>query len=331
MLLVPGFAAAWRRASASRPLRLPALARMARRGAVSREARPPTAWRPQHLHLLALLGLEADAGHAGAPLAWLGLGGDARQGGWLQAEFVHLEVGSQTARLHAVSEIAAEEAVRLAATLQSGLEFPGITVRSSPDPQRFAGVFLHSGDPFDVVCPVPGFEEQVELRDVLPQGRDGPTLRRLLTEAQMLLHDHPVNADRERRKLRSANAVWLSGPGEFAGILPSSFADLAGDGAYLKGLCRLHGGTALSVPRAAESVLPGRLPALVELPPLDESDPVAALNQLEHDWVAPLERAIRAGRVPGIVLQLDDLSLRVDRSALRRFWRRGPGFAELLQ
>ncbi len=281
--------------------------------------------------MLALLGLEADAGHAGAPLAWLGLGGDERQGGWLQAEFVHLEVGSHNARLHAVGSLGAEEAALLAATLQSGLEFPGITVWPSPDAQGFAGVFLHSADPFDVVCPVPGFAEQVELRDVLPQGRNGPVLRRLLTEAQMLLHDHPVNADRERRKLRTVNAVWLSDPGAFAGILPSSFPDIAGGGAYLKGLCRLHGGTALSVPRAAESVLSGTLPGLVELPPLDETDPVAALNLLERDWIAPLERAIRAGRVPGIVLQLDDLAIRVDRSALRRFWRRGPGLAERLQ
>ncbi len=146
----------------------------------------------------------------------------------------------------------------------------------------------------------------------------------------MLLHDHPVNADRERRKLRTVNAVWLSGPGAFAGILASSLPDMAGGGAYLKGLCRLHGGAALSVPTAAESALPG-LPGVVELPTLDESDPVAALDGLEQDWVAPLERAIRAGRVPGIVLQLDDLAVRVDRSALRRFWRRAPGFGELLQ
>ena len=301
------------------------------RGVVSRAVPPPPGWRQQHLHLLAALGLEADASHAGAPLAWLGLGGEKRPGGWLQAEFVHLEVGSHNARLHAVDGLDAEAALHLASSLQSGLQFPGITVCPSPDPGRFAGVFLNSADRFDAVCPVPGFEEQVELRDVLPQGKDGPLLRRLLTEAQMLLHDHPVNADRERRKARSANAVWLSGPGEFTGMQSPVLPVLAGEGIYLKGLCRLHGAVAMPVAGFAESALPDGLPGLVELPLFDDGDPIASLSRLEQEWIAPLERALRAGRVPRILLQLDHLVVRVDRSALRRFWRRGVDLGELLQ
>ena len=38
-------------------------------------------------------------------------------------------------------------------------------------------------------------------------------LRRLQAEVQMLLHDHPVNREREARGLRPVNSFWLSGCG----------------------------------------------------------------------------------------------------------------------
>lgn len=39
------------------------------------------------------------------------------------------------------------------------------------------------------------------------------TWRRLHSEAQMLLHAHPINARRERERLDSVNSLWLSGCG----------------------------------------------------------------------------------------------------------------------
>ncbi len=298
---------------------------------MSRAAVPSPGWTSRQARLLTLLGLTADRWHGGAPLEWLGLGGELRCGGWLQAGFVHLEVGSRNARLHAITDLDTGEAVQLASALQAGLQFPGFTVLPSPDPQQFPGVFLHAEHAIDAVCLVPEFDDLVELRDVLPQGKDGPVLRRLLTEAQMLLHEHPVNAKRERRKLRTANAVWLTGVGEFAELQVTSLPVIASDGAYLKGLCGLHGGRALPVPASAAAAMSGTRPGLVELPALGDSDPAVPLNELERDWFAPLVDALGADRINAAVIQLDDLEIRIDRSALRRFWRRGPGLADLLQ
>ncbi|RPH53100.1 MAG: hypothetical protein EHM84_04500, partial [Lysobacterales bacterium] len=47
----------------------------------------------------------------------------------------------------------------------------------------------------------------------MPKGRDAAALRRLLTELQMLLHEHPVNLARARRSAPAVNAVWLHGVG----------------------------------------------------------------------------------------------------------------------
>lgn len=47
----------------------------------------------------------------------------------------------------------------------------------------------------------------------LPDRRSGRTLRRLQSEAQMLLYTHPVNAARESRGELAVNSFWLSGTG----------------------------------------------------------------------------------------------------------------------
>lgn len=52
-------------------------------------------------------------------------------------------------------------------------------------------------------------------------------LRTLLNEAQMLLHDHPLNQSREQRGQRPLNAVWISGCGRDRGQALS--ADLVVD------------------------------------------------------------------------------------------------------
>lgn len=47
----------------------------------------------------------------------------------------------------------------------------------------------------------------------LPDRQAGRTLRRLQSEAQMLLYTHPINAERESRGELPVNSFWLSGTG----------------------------------------------------------------------------------------------------------------------
>lgn len=47
----------------------------------------------------------------------------------------------------------------------------------------------------------------------MPDRASGRTLRRLQSEAQMLLYTHPVNAAREARGALAVNSFWLSGSG----------------------------------------------------------------------------------------------------------------------
>jgi hypothetical protein len=54
---------------------------------------------------------------------------------------------------------------------------------------------------------------------------DARRVRRLQAEVQMLLHTHPVNADREERGLLPVNSFWLSGTGApAAGDVPAGWS-----------------------------------------------------------------------------------------------------------
>jgi hypothetical protein len=67
---------------------------------------------------------------------------------------------------------------------------------AAPAGARFQPVWRVAGRPLDAH---------------LPDGPRGADWRRWLTEAQMLLHVHPLNEAREARGLRPLNALWLSG------------------------------------------------------------------------------------------------------------------------
>ena len=47
----------------------------------------------------------------------------------------------------------------------------------------------------------------------MPEGQQARLLRRLQNEVQMLLHTHPLNAEREARGQPTVNSIWLSGCG----------------------------------------------------------------------------------------------------------------------
>ncbi len=322
-LAIQGFIEAWSRAGESRPPGLPALQKLIRRGSVQEvrhSQQGPEAWR---LQLLDLLGLQADRWHASPPVEWLGQGGEPQSGSWLGAEFVHLEVGSQSTLFQRIEALALDDAEALVDALRSELRFPGIEVLAPPRRQQTTQLFLHSDNPVEAVCFPADFAAATELRDVLPRGSDGPLLRRLLTEAQMVLHDHPVNARRERRGLRRVNAIWLTGLGESDGLRPLLLPRIASDDIYLKGLCRLHGMQIERVPDSAFDVLNTRDPGLVALLVAESDDASTALGMLERNWFAPLIGALEKGRLSAVELALDHHRVHLDRSGLRRFWRRG--------
>jgi hypothetical protein len=167
----------------------------------------------------------------------------------------------------------------------------------------------------------------------LPSGADGGWLRRLMTEVQMLLQDHPLNAAREARGDPPVNGLWLWGSGgDPLPALPGSLPVLASADAFLRKLWQGRG-TVAEPPAGADSLLGrGAPPAaivtlvLATLAPA----PAAALEVAEQRWFAPLERALARGQLDRLDLELGGLALSCLRRDRWRFWRRSLPWHEAL-
>ena len=164
-------------------------------------------------------------------------------------------------------------------------------------------------------CPAVAAANDLEL--AMPQGSDARGLRRLMTELQMLLHEHPLNQQRVAQGLPAANSLWLWGNGACGGggrALPVAF----GSHDYLRGLYRLHQGNLQPLPRDVAQLLLA-LAAVPQAVVLLEAQPVP---QFEQQWLVPLVQALRTRRLARLDLVLDSWHLSIDRRGLRRFWRR---------
>lgn len=156
------------------------------------------------------------------------------------------------------------------------------------------------------------------LQDALPSGLDGAQLRRLMTELQMVLHDTAVNDARARRGVPAINAIWIWGLGAMPAAqsvfeLPGAL----GSSAFLKGLYRVHNETVAADPSTFDALLKQHAREQPLLAVIDDSEPA----DLQSRWFAPLERALRAGRITRAAIHFDRWRILVKRADLLRLWR----------
>lgn len=320
-LIVPDVDAALTRSPQAEPVPGVQLARIAGRGSL-REAwdrrDPDSPLRPWQRGLLEALSLPATQ-FASAPTSVAGSGEGTDCGCWLHAEPVHFVAGLDRLsflRLQQQARVTDAERAALAATLTAHFSAANFSLHV------IAGAwYIHSERGLTAVTSSLDAASANELQSVMPRGPDAGELRRLMTELQMLLHEHPVNEARVRRGLPAINAVWLWGMGSVAAMssaqmptLPAAF----GDEPYLRGIYQLHGQSVQPLPPTA-----GELVAAIDAE--KRAIAVASVDdvaELEERWIAPLVQALAARRIDRLDLILDGWRLEVDRSALRRFWRR---------
>jgi hypothetical protein len=247
---------------------------------------------------------------AGA-LTLLGCGGEPGEASWARADPVHLRVMRDHAVIVPFVNLSPEEADALRDALNR--HFPGLDVCAC-QPSRWCLRFSEAAEtenPLDVA----GHEAPL------------PSAARFLTEAQMVLHEHPVNEAREARGEPAVNSLWLWGAGR-ATSARASWHSVAADDPAVLGAARLAGARHRSLPRSARDWLE-RLPEegrhLVVLDVLRSVTEARVVEELERDWFAPLLAALRAGRVGMVTLHVPDaaeaLSFETIRADLRRFWR----------
>lgn len=154
-----------------------------------------------------------------------------------------------------------------------------------------------------------------DLFDHQPEGDDARRWRTLLSEAQIVLHNHPWNATRAERGLVSINALWPWGGGTLPTQCVCDATRVHSDDEALRAFAACAGRRATTLPAAFASVGDGL--SLFDL------RRVRDLAALQRDWLMPAFSALDAGNLSVLDLDAaDGTHLRLTRGQRWRFWRR---------
>lgn len=179
---------------------------------------------------------------------------------WVRADPAHAMADAITGRLMACGDLglARVESDELARALRPLFGDAGFPLEAK-QPSRW---YLRC--PADVRLPRFAAPESVlgdDLMRHLPSGDNERQWRRLFNEAQVILHNHPVNARRVQRGLMPANTLWFWGAGRLPEWVRSAYTRVASGDDLSIALARLakipvvEQRTALAELGADESVL----------------------------------------------------------------------------
>lgn len=149
--------------------------------------------------------------------------GDAGDHAWLRADPAHVRADMTGARLMAWGNLGIddESARRFLTALRPIFEEAGLEMSATaPD-----GWFLRL--PSGTSLPAFALPEQAlgaDLFEHLPPGESGRRWRTLMSECQVILHNHPANDQRVARGQLPVNSVWFWG----GGVLPESITTQVG-------------------------------------------------------------------------------------------------------
>ena len=315
-------------------LRVPMFATLLARGATARL--PPLAiedWlcerfgvaRQNDLPLAALM-LQAD-------------GGDPARAYWLCAEPIQLRVDRHRLIVAArVTDYTAAEAADLTLALNQHFKVDGVEF-CAPTPARW---YLRAQRAPDLATTPLAHALNRSVKHHLPRGTDALAWHRIMNEAQMTLHTHPVNAAREARGAAAANSIWLWGGGArpALGASHSPYTATWGGGAVVRALALATGLTHHDLPATGGEWLSaasaGHHLVVIDAPAeaLREGDIAAwreRLGAADAQWLQPLANALRHKVLDEIAIVACNresvLEARVTRANLRRFWRRAQPLA----
>ena len=250
------------------------------------------------------------------PYAAIAFGSD------LLADPVHIEVGQVAAALHdsAALAITPDEAAALTRDLTRQFTADGIEFQA-PLPHRWS-VRVPAGEVPATIPLERALRENTAA--MLPRGTGRIKWPSVLTEIQMFLASHEVNARREDQGKPTINSVWLWGGGAAPASLPPRYALVHAEDAFTRGLASRSGVRAAPVPAgyAGIDAVGSNQSVLLVM-----EDPAGAA--LDERWFVPLADALRRFDAVRLLLprRRDTLVSRIGRGARWRWMRRSRALA----
>lgn len=241
--------------------------------------------------------------------------GDAAGSAWVRADPAFVRPDINGARLLAIGEALAlddADAESLLRALRPVFGDCGMPIEATAPSRWFLRI--------EPGAPLPHFASPDEalgadLFDHLPPGDAGRRWRALLSDAQVTLHQHPLNAERAARGLAPVNSVWFWGAGRLPDHVASLHSRIASDDEVVAAFAGLAGAAIQPLPDAWEGV--------------DASDVAFDLRHARRfdllcsRWLEPALADVARGRLRALRLVSDDGgTYLLRRSQSLRFWRR---------
>lgn len=181
-----------------------------------------------------------------------------------------------------------------------------------------AGIRLLAGSSGALYCvtdrPMPAITQdpqQIEGRHIeqhLPAGPAAPRLRRLMSEIEMWLFEHPVNRTRIADSAPAVSALWLWGCADVVSSLPPIDGWAAGDDPFFR---------AFGARPDSGEPQPGSGVAVIRVVP-----GAAEWGGIESRWLERSVADLRCGRIARLELSAAERKFIVSARWRRRFWRR---------
>lgn len=164
------------------------------------------------------------------------------------------------------------------------------------------------------------------VTEFMPSGPDKMPVRKLMTEIQMLLYEHPVNLAREAAGRPAINTLWLWGGGRLPEQVTRSPTRIIAGLPLVRGLAKLAGRDSESW--SADLNLRDMKGDCLIAMSLHEFGCDAA--RLERELLAPVWRALRHGRIRQLRIYPGGKRVfALTRRSAFQFWRRTRPLSEL--
>ena len=238
---------------------------------------------------------------------------DAAQHSWLRADPAHVRADMGAGRLLACGDLGLtrEEAEALVSPLKPLFGDDGCPISVGAESRWYLELPRDSRlPPFSPPSRVLGDDIYAHL----PAGDLGRRWRRLLSEAQVALHHHPLNAARIAAGKLPVNSLWFWGAGALTDHVRVAHRSVLSEDLLLVALARRAGIQARALPASFE---PTTSDAIVDL------RRVRQVASIERDWIVPaLQAQSRQTSVELLLDFADGLQLRYLRKHRWRVWRR---------
>src|SRR5216117_1296789 len=187
-----------------------------------------------------------------APYTLLADGGAPERNYWMRADPVHLQVGRDSLGLADSTSFYVSRAESEALVEALNRHFGQRMLFHPLQPARW---YVRLQKTPDMQATPVAAARGAALDEKLPSGSDAMRFNALMNEAQMLLHEHPVNAEREARGEPALNSIWFWGGGVIDAERARPFSTVFSDDPLARGLALAAGIPVLALPKDAGSAL----------------------------------------------------------------------------